>query len=84
MATLWLVISVIIMPGYIIPGLAFVYIIVWYFLAQRPQSKYVSGQWGKSYPRRPMWLAVLIGFGVWIVVVIVLTVILMAIAQTAA
>jgi hypothetical protein len=42
-------------------GLAFLYLIIWYFSAGRAQAKYVKGKFGSDYPRRSWSKPLLIG-----------------------
>ena len=42
-----------------------IYIFIWYFAWQRPQTKYVKMQWGKDYPRKSWGKPLQIGFGCW-------------------
>jgi len=43
----------------------FIYLIIWYFAWQRPQTKYVKEQWGKDYPRKSWKKPILIELGCW-------------------
>lgn len=60
---IWLIVSVILfvlmlsIPGFSLLGLP--YLIVWYFMENRPQIRYVRDRFDKDYPRRP-WLKVLL------------------------
>jgi len=62
----WMIVSaVLIAPSVIFGAIALIYLIVWYFLEQRPQYSYVMQSWGPEYPRRS-WKGVLaIAFGLW-------------------
>ncbi|MBN2266851.1 MAG: zinc-ribbon domain-containing protein [Candidatus Babeliaceae bacterium] len=42
-------------------GLAFLYLIIWYFSAGRSQAKYVKAKFGKDHPRRGWGKPLLIG-----------------------
>ena len=58
----WLAISLVALPLYwFIPFLGLVYIVVWYFAWQKPQTRYVKATWGKDYPRKRWGKPVLIG-----------------------
>jgi hypothetical protein len=46
-------------------SISLIYIFIWYFAWQKPQSKYVKEQWGKDYPRKSWKKPLLIGFGCW-------------------
>ena len=45
--------------------ISLIYIIIWYFAWQKPQTKYVKEQWGMDYPRKSWTKPLLIGFGCW-------------------
>lgn len=45
------------------PGLAIFYLIIWYFAAGRPQSKYVEKKFGADYVRKPWSKVLLIALG---------------------
>jgi len=49
-------------------GINFLYLLVWYFSAAKPQAKYVEQRYGRSYPRRgwlkPILAAIGLFFGV--------------------
>jgi len=61
---IWLIASVImlVVSGFV-PLLGFVYLVTWYFLWQRKQTKYVRERWGTDYPRKKWGKAVAIGVG---------------------
>ena len=42
-------------------GLAFLYLLIWYFSAGRAQAKYVKGKFASDYPRRAWSKPLLIG-----------------------
>jgi hypothetical protein len=42
-------------------SLGFLYLIIWYFSAGRPQAIYVSEKYGKDYPRKGWGMPLLIG-----------------------
>ena len=46
---------------------SFLYLIIWYFAANRPQAKYVKAKFGTNYPKRPWGQALLIAVGCWVV-----------------
>jgi len=65
-ARVWLIISIIMfLPTFLVGGIGFIYLIIWYFAWQRPQTRYVKSQWGKEYPRKSWKKPLLIAFGCW-------------------
>lgn len=54
------------------------YLLVWYFLAAKPQAKYIQERWGKTYPRRSWLWPLLIAFGVLFAFVCLIFVVTMA------
>ena len=80
---IWLGVSILMLLVTIFAGvLGFLYIIVWYFLWQRPQAQYISERWGKDYPRKGWGIPLLAALGVYIAVVVVLTLVVVAIGST--
>ncbi|SMC27251.1 hypothetical protein SAMN02745857_02768 [Andreprevotia lacus DSM 23236] len=72
-AKVWVIVSaLVVLVMLAIPQLAFPYLLVWYFAANRPHAKYVKERWGKDYPRRgwgkPLGIGVLCIVAVWAVV----------------
>ncbi len=66
-ARIWLIISIVMLVLTIfVGGVGLIYIIIWYFAWQKPQTKFVKTQWGKDYPRKSWKTPLLIGFGCWI------------------
>jgi heme/copper-type cytochrome/quinol oxidase subunit 2 len=66
--TIWIVVSVLMLFAAVLFGLAgFLYIIIWYFAWQRPQTQYIRERWGKDYPHKgwllPLGVGVLVYFG---------------------
>lgn len=61
-ALLWLAASVLVVLTAVVlqRGFALLYIILWYFACQRPQTQYVHARWDDSYPRKP-WLVPILG-----------------------
>lgn len=61
---IWLILSIVVFVLVLaIPGLGligFPYIIVWYFVENRPQIKYIKARYGKDYPHRPWTKVVLL------------------------
>ena len=50
---IWVAISILMLiPYMLVPGFALLYIIIWYFSSQKPQTKYVKERWGKDYQRK--------------------------------
>lgn len=49
-----------------------IYLIVWYFAWQKPQTTYVQARWGTRYRRRGWSIPLLLGIGCWITVLIVI------------
>ena len=71
--TIWIVVSVLALFLAALFGLAgFLYIIVWYFAWQRPQTQYIRERWGKDYPRKGWAVPLLIGVGVYVGLVVLL------------
>lgn len=54
------VIAAIVIPGVGIIGLP--WLIVWYFMANRPQIQHVKEQFGTDYPRQPWGKVLAVGF----------------------
>ena len=80
-ATIWLGASIVMLLATLFTGiLGFLYIIVWYFAWQRPQAQYVRERWGKDYPRKGWGVPLLVALGVYIAMVVVLTMVIMALA----
>jgi len=76
---IWLGASIVILLATIFIGiLGFFYIIVWYFAWQRPQAQFIRERWGKDYPRRGWIVPLLAALGIYIAVVVVLTMVIMA------
>jgi hypothetical protein len=72
-ARIWLIASIVMFVLTILEGgISLIYIIIWYFAWQKPQTKYVKEQWGKDYPRKSWKKPLLIGFGCWGGAVIIL------------
>jgi len=77
--TIWLGASIVMLLATIFTGiLGFLYIIVWYFAWQRPQAQFIRERWGKDYPRKGWGVPLLLALGVYIAVVVVLTMVIMA------
>jgi heme/copper-type cytochrome/quinol oxidase subunit 2 len=61
---IWLILSIVVfvlvlaIPGAGLIGLP--YMIVWYFVENRPQIKYIKERYGKDYPHRPWTKVVLL------------------------
>jgi hypothetical protein len=71
--TIWLVVSVLMLVVSVFFGIAaFAYLITWYFMWQRPQTRYVKERWGGGYPRKGWGVPLLIAFGVYVGLVAVL------------
>ena len=67
-AWIWLIVSIIMLiPTALFPGVGLAYIIIWYFIWQRKQTKYVKEHWGKDYPSKGWSKPLLIGIGVMVV-----------------
>ena len=65
-ARIWLIISIVMLVVTIFSGgIGFIYIIIWYFAWQKPQTKFVKSQWGKDYPKKSWKIPLLIAFGCW-------------------
>jgi len=65
-ARIWLIVScVMFVLTIMIGGIGMIYIIIWYFAWQKPQTRYVKAQWGKDYPRKPWRKPLLVGFSCW-------------------
>ncbi len=47
-------------------GMGFLYLIIWYFVAARPQVRYVEERYGGNYPRRPWLVPILVAFGAYV------------------
>ena len=78
---IWLGASIVMLLATIFIGiLGFFYIIVWYFAWQRPQAQFIRERWGKDYPRKGWSVALLAALGIYIAVVVVLTMVIMALA----
>lgn len=59
----WVVLSaVFLIPGLFIPFVSFIFIITWYFMSQKQQTKYLKEKWGKDYLKRSWGKPLLIGF----------------------
>jgi len=79
--TIWLGVSIVMLLATLFTGiLGFLYIIVWYFAWQRPQAQFIRERWGKNYPRKGWSVALLAALGIYIAVVVVLTMVIMALA----
>jgi hypothetical protein len=79
--TIWLGVSIVMLLATLFTGiLGFLYIIVWYFAWQRPQAQFIRERWGKDYPRKGWSVALLVALGIYIAVVVVLTMVIMALA----
>jgi len=79
--TIWLGVSIVMLLATLFTGiLGFLYIIVWYFAWQRPQAQFIRERWGKDYPRKGWSVALLAALGIYIAVVVVLTMVIMALA----
>jgi len=77
--TIWLGASIVMLLATIFTGiLGFLYIIVWYFAWQRPQAQFIRERWGKDYPRKGWSIPLLVALGVYIAVVVVLTMVIIA------
>lgn len=60
-ALLWLAVTVLaLFLIATVNGFGLIYLIIWYFGCQRPQTKYVKARWGDSYPRKS-WLVPVLG-----------------------
>ena len=71
--TAWIVVSVVCLFLAAVFGLAgFLYIIVWYFAWQRPQTQYIKERWGKDYPRKGWAIPLLIGFAAYVGLIVLL------------
>lgn len=73
-AKVWVIVSAIVVLVILaIPQLGFPYLLVWYFVANRPHAKYVKERWGKDYPRRgwgkPLGIGVLGLAALWAVLI---------------
>jgi len=80
---IWLGVSILMLVATLFTGvLGFLYIVVWYFAWQRPQTLYIKERWGKDYPRKGWGPALLAALGVYIAVVVLLTVLIMGIGST--
>ena len=78
---IWLGASIVMLLATIFIGiLGFFYIIVWYFAWQRPQAQFIRERWGKDYPRKGWIVPLLAALGIYIAVVVVLTMVIMALA----
>jgi len=76
---IWLGASIVMLLATIFIGiLGFFYIIVWYFAWQRPQAQFIRERWGKDYPRKGWIVPLLAALGIYIAVVVVLTMVIMA------
>jgi len=77
--TIWLGVSIVMLLATLFTGiLGFLYIIVWYFAWQRPQAQFIRERWGKDYPRKGWIVPLLAALGIYIAVVVVLTMVIMA------
>ena len=75
---IWLGASIVMLLATIFIGiLGFFYIIVWYFAWQRPQAQFIRERWGKDYPRKGWIVPLLAALGIYIAVVVVLTMVIM-------
>ena len=70
-AQIWLVVSIVVMllVLFFVPGdfrgvVMFVYLLIWYFAAAKPQARYFKERWGTAYPRRSWLWPLLIAFGI--------------------
>lgn len=67
----WFIISVVVLlPSIVAPGLAFLYLIIWYFSSVKRQARLVHERWGTAYPRRAWRKPLLVGLGAWVVLVV--------------
>lgn len=82
--TIWIVVSVLMLFAAVLFGLAgFLYIIVWYFAWQRPQTQYIRERWGKDYPHKGWLLPILVGILVYFGLVALLVFVGYALAPVA-
>jgi heme/copper-type cytochrome/quinol oxidase subunit 2 len=81
-ALYWLIASVFMLVVSFAGGIGLLWIIIWYFAAQRPQAQYIKERWGKDYPKRGWGIPLLIAVGAVIGVWLLLTVILLLTGYT--
>ncbi|MDH3320209.1 MAG: hypothetical protein OEO84_11045 [Betaproteobacteria bacterium] len=77
-ARLWFIVSLVMLVVYVLlgifvvqeraadgaaRGLAFIFLLIWYFSSARRQANYVKEKWGGDYPRKGWWKPLLIGVG---------------------
>ena len=79
--TVWIAVSVIMLAITSLAGslFALIYIIVWYFAWQRPQSRYIKDRWGGGYPRKGWGKPIGIALLVYVATVAILFAVFMAI-----
>lgn len=67
---IWVAVSVLVLfvlfflPSTLRSLVAISYLLVWYFAAAKPQTKYIRERWGKAYPKRSWLWPLLIAFGI--------------------
>jgi heme/copper-type cytochrome/quinol oxidase subunit 2 len=68
--TIWLVASVVMFVATLVTGVfGLLYIIVWYFMFQRPQATYVKERWGRDYPRKGWLMPLLVALVAYVAVI---------------
>jgi heme/copper-type cytochrome/quinol oxidase subunit 2 len=62
---IWIVVSILVFILQIVwmPLLGFPYLLLWYFVSVKEQTKYVDERWKNEYPKRSWLYPLLIGFG---------------------
>ncbi|MGH8619875.1 MAG: hypothetical protein ACREUW_19470 [Burkholderiales bacterium] len=63
----WMLLSILMLFPSVITGIGLIYLIVWYFAANRPQMQYVKERWGTDYPRQPWGKPLSIAAVLWII-----------------
>ncbi len=63
----WMILSILMLFVSALAGIGLVYLIVWYFVANRPQITYVKERWGSDYPRQPWGKPLGIAFVLWLI-----------------
>lgn len=63
----WMIVSILMLALSVITGIGLLYLILWYFAANRPQIQYVNERWGNDYPRQPWGKPLGIAFALWLI-----------------
>ena len=69
----WIYISIFMaLISIVINVVGFIYIITWYFMSQKQQTKFVKASTGGSYTKKSWGKPLLIAFGTWVIAIIAL------------